>query len=109
MSDPAFVDVISRGPKLSEEQQQHENEKMNEFMDAKVDAAFERLRGDNLYIWKQSLQLAEKEFSQKGVGQTMNFLPKLIIDSHGLKRTINSLILEEDAVPKPVLFKGALP
>lgn len=32
-------------------------------MDNKVEAAFERLRNDNLFIWKQSLELAEKEFT----------------------------------------------
>ena len=37
-------------------------------MDQKVEAAFERLRNDNQYIWKQSIQLAEKEFNEKGVG-----------------------------------------
>ena len=74
-------------------------------MDSKVEAAFERMRGDNLFIWKQSLELAEKEFSQKGVGETMHFLPKTLMDKHDLKRTINSLMLEEEAIPKPVVKK----
>jgi hypothetical protein len=32
-------------------------------MDLKVEAAFEKLRNDNMYIWKQSISLAEKEFN----------------------------------------------
>lgn len=72
-------------------------------MDTKIQDAFEKLRSDNLYIWKQSIELAEKEFNTKGVGQTMNFLPKTILDRNDLKRTVNSLMLEETAMPKPLL------
>jgi len=36
-------------------------------MDSKIQNAFEKLRTDNLYIWKQSIELAEKEFNSKGV------------------------------------------
>ncbi len=33
----------------------------------------------------------------------MNFLPKTILDKNDLKRTVNSLMLEENAMPKPLL------
>jgi len=33
----------------------------------------------------------------------MNFLPKTILDRNDLKRTVNSLILEETTMPKPLL------
>ncbi len=36
----------------------------------------------------------------------MNFLPKTLLDKNDLKRTINSLMLEEDAMPKPILSKN---
>ena len=36
----------------------------------------------------------------------MNFLPKLLLDKQDLKRTINSLMLEEEALPKPVVIKA---
>jgi len=72
-------------------------------MDTKIHSAFEKLKTDNLYIWKESISLAEKEFSQKGVGETMNFLPKLLLDRNDLKRTVNTLILEETFAPKPTL------
>lgn len=76
-------------------------------MDSKIQNAFEKLRNDNLYIWKQSLELAQKEFTEKGVGQTMNMLPKTILDRGDLKRTVNSLIMEENAVPKPQVIPSA--
>jgi hypothetical protein len=74
---------------------------LDEVLDGKIHSAFEGLRNDNLFIWKQSLELAEREFTEKGVGQTMSMLPKTILDRGDLKRTVNSLILEENTVPKP--------
>ena len=35
----------------------------------------------------------------------MNFLPKTLLDKGDLKRTINSLMLEDDAKPKAILAK----
>jgi hypothetical protein len=35
----------------------------------------------------------------------MNFLPKTILDKGELKRTINSLMLEDDAMPKATLAR----
>jgi hypothetical protein len=37
----------------------------------------------------------------------MNFLPKTLMDRNDLKRTVNSLILEETAIPKPLLKQNA--
>ena len=33
----------------------------------------------------------------------MNFLPKIILEKDDLKRTINSLMLEDNSIPKPIL------
>jgi len=96
-----FMDEHSNAVK--EEEQKKLLDKQTELMDTKVHNAFEKLRNDNLYIWKQSIELAEKEFNTRGVTQTMNFLPKTLLDRNDLKRTVNSLILEENYVPKPVL------
>lgn len=82
---------------------------LDEMLDGKIHNAFEGLRSDNLFIWKQSLELAEKEFTEKGVGQTMNMLPKTILDRNDLKRTVNSLILEENTLPKPQVVTSTLP
>lgn len=81
--------------------------KTDEAIDGKIKHAFESLKGDNLFIWKQSIELAQKEFSEKGVGQTMQFLPKTLLDKNDLKRTVNSLILEESSIPRPNLREGA--
>lgn len=35
----------------------------------------------------------------------MNFLPKTLLDKGDLKRTINSLMLEDDSKPKAILAK----
>ena len=81
---------------------------MKENIDLKIEAAVEKLRNDNMYIWKQSIQLAEQEFSKKGVSETMNFLPKLLLDKTDLKRTINTLIMEEEQKPRPLILPDHL-
>jgi len=79
---------------------------MNEQLDTKIQKAFETLRNDNLAVWKQSLELAQREFAEKGVAQTMSMIPKTILDRGDLKRTVNSLLLEENAVPQPQMLGG---
>jgi hypothetical protein len=37
----------------------------------------------------------------------MNFLPKTLLDRNDLKRTVNSLILEDNSIPKPVIKSEA--
>ena len=37
----------------------------------------------------------------------MNFLPKVILEKEDLKRTINSLMLEDTTIPKPMLQQNA--
>ena len=48
---------------------------VEEAIERKVAHVYEQLRNDNLAIWKESLQLAEKEFSEKGVEGTKSLLP----------------------------------
>ena len=77
---------------------------MEEMMDRKVEKVYERVRNDNWIIWKESIRLAEKEFSQGGVQKTMDFLPKVTYDRNDLKRTINTLLYEDaEQRPKPVI------
>lgn len=33
----------------------------------------------------------------------MNFLPKTLLDRNDLKRTVNTLMIEDNSMPKPVL------
>lgn len=93
----------------SKEVEEERKKKTDEAVDGKIQNAFEQLRTDNLYIWKQSLEMAQKEFSEKGVGETMNFLPKTLLDRNDLKRTVNSLILDESTIPNPILKQNAPP
>ena len=76
---------------------------MEEMVDAKMQQVYERLRNDNWLIWKESLRLAEHEFSEDGIKKTMNFLPKVVYDRDDLKREINSLMMQEDQTPRPVV------
>lgn len=78
-------------------------DQLNELVDRKIQDVYEKMRGDNLYIWKESISLAEKEFSSKGLKETLSLLPKLPYDSADLKRTINSLIDKEDQVPPSIV------
>jgi hypothetical protein len=34
----------------------------------------------------------------------MNFLPKILLDKADLKRTINTLMLEDEEKPKPIIL-----
>lgn len=49
-----FTEFIKNSPDIgpSPEERQKEKEAIGEQMDRKVEAAFERLRNDNQYIWK---------------------------------------------------------
>ena len=98
----AMGDTSSSNPALDEMRKKA----LNEQLDSKIQNVFEQLRTDNLFTWKQSLELASKEFTEKGVTQTMNMLPKTLLDRNDLKRTVNSLLLEENAVPKPQMAPG---
>ncbi len=42
----------------SKEVEEQRKKKVDEVIDSKIQNAFEQLRNDNLYIWKQSLQIA---------------------------------------------------
>jgi hypothetical protein len=47
--------LLDEPEEVKKAKEEQELQKYNEMMDAKVESAFERLRNDNLYIWKQSL------------------------------------------------------
>ena len=38
----------------------------------------------------------------------MNFLPKVLLDKADLKRTINTLMLEEEEKPKPIVLPPSM-
>ena len=106
-SDKVFKEKIQKflaegSSAANPEVEEARKRQVDEQVDSKIQGAFEKLRNDNLYIWKQSLEIAQKEFSEKGVAQTMSLLPKTILDRGDLKRTVNSLLMDEQAQqPKP--------
>ena len=80
---------------------------LNELVDRKLDKVYERVRNDNWIIWKESIRLAEKEFSEGGIKKTMDFLPKVTYDRNDLKKTINSLMYDDaEQLPRPVVKVG---
>lgn len=86
------------------DQKPKDDEELKEMMDRKVEKVYERVRNDNWIIWKESLKLAEKEFSEGGIKKTMDFLPKVTYDKNDLKRTINTLMHDDtEQIPKPSL------
>jgi len=81
-----------------------DQDELNELVDRKLEKVYERVRNDNWVIWKESIRLAEKEFSENGIQQTQDFLPKVTYDKKDLKRTINSLMFDDaEQLPKPVV------
>lgn len=74
-----------------------------ETIDSKIERVYERLRNDNWLIWKESIKLAERQFSTEGIQSTMKFLPTVVYDRDDLKRTVNSLMLEGDTMPRAVV------
>ena len=74
-----------------------------ETIDSKIERVYEWLRNDNWLIWKESIKLAEKQFSTEGIQSTMKFLPTVVYDWDDLKRTVNSLMFEGDTMPKAVV------
>ena len=60
-----FTKFMKESPDVGPSPEEREKDKKTseEAMDRKIDAAFEKLRNDNQYIWKQSIALAEQEFS----------------------------------------------
>jgi len=41
-------------------------------------ALLEKLKNDNQLIWKETVTLAEKQFSQKGISDTMDMMPSTL-------------------------------
>lgn len=92
---------------MKSSKQPKDDAELNELVDRKLDKVYERVRNDNWIIWKESIRLAEKEFSEGGIKKTMDFLPKVTYDKKDLKRTINSLMYDDaEQLPRPVIKTG---
>lgn len=51
-----FQEFLKNSPEMkilqSEEEKEKEKNKLNEVLDTKIESAFERMRNDNMYLWK---------------------------------------------------------
>ena len=75
-------------------------------VDGKMKAVLEKLKNENQMMWKETVNIAEKTFSEKGISDSMNLMPMSLQGVTQLKTTIN--ILDEKygdslAQPKPQL------
>lgn len=79
----------------------------NDQVDGKIQAVLEKLKNDNQMIWKDSVSLAEKQFNEKGIQETMDLLPTSLQGVTQLKSTINIVDGAYDQndpnQPKPVI------
>jgi len=44
-------------------------------VDGKIQSVYEKLKNENQMIWKDSVSLAEKQFNEKGISETIDLLP----------------------------------
>jgi hypothetical protein len=66
-------------------------------------AMLEKLKNDNNLMWKETVTAAQKAFSEKGIQDNMDLMPKSLQGIQQLKSTISILEGQQDTVPKPQL------
>ena len=74
-----------------DESNQNKNYATTDAVDGKIQMVLEKLKNDNQLIWKESIELAEKQFNEKGIRETMDLLPTNLQGLKELKSTINIL------------------
>jgi hypothetical protein len=52
-------------------------------------------------LWKETVKMAEKTFSEKGITDSMDLMPGVLQGVSQLKTTINTLEARESVEPKP--------
>lgn len=62
-----------------------------EIVDGKITAVYEKLKKDNQMVWNETISLAEKQFNEKGIQETMDLLPSSIQGKNELRNTIGVL------------------
>ena len=60
-------------------------------VDGKVKAVLEKLKNENQIMWKETVNIAEKTFNEKGISQSMDLMPISLQGVTQLKTTINIL------------------
>jgi uncharacterized protein (UPF0335 family) len=70
-------------------------------VDGKMQSMLEKLKNDNQLLWKETVKMAEKTFSEKGITDSMDLMPGVLQGVSQLKTTINTLEARESVEPKP--------
>jgi len=74
-------------------------------VDGKMKSMLEKLKNDNQMLWKETVKMAEKTFSEKGITDTMDLMPSVLQGVSQLKTTINTLESRDSVEPKPKINK----
>lgn len=83
-------DIKALGPKANADDEYITYATVDQ-VDGKMAALLEKLKNDNQLIWKETVSLAEKQFSSKGIQDTMELMPSTLQGLKQLKSTINIL------------------
>ena len=87
----AKIDKLQTASEAAEKKFQGKEFATSEIVDGKIAAVYEKLKKDNQMVWNETISLAEKQFNEKGIQETMNLLPSSIQDKNELKNTIGVL------------------
>lgn len=87
----AKIDKLQTASEAAEKKFQGKEFATSEIVDGKIAAVYEKLKKDNQMVWNETISLAEKQFNEKGIQETMNLLPSSIQGKNELKNTIGVL------------------
>lgn len=87
----AQIDKLKTTSEENEKKFQGKEFATQEVVDGKIAAVYEKLKKDNQMVWNETISLAEKQFNEKGIQETMNLLPSSIQGKNELKNTIGVL------------------
>lgn len=87
----AKIDKLQTSSEENEKKFQGKEFATQEIVDGKIAAVYEKLKKDNQMVWNETISLAEKQFNEKGIQETMNLLPSSIQGKNELKNTIGVL------------------
>lgn len=85
------IDKLQTASEAAEKKFQGKEFATSEIVDGKIAAVYEKLKKDNQMVWNETISLAEKQFNEKGIQETMNLLPSSIQGKNELKNTIGVL------------------
>jgi len=76
--------------------------KTTEEIDRKIQALMERLSGENISQWNQSVKLTEKVMSPEGVKDTLDSIPPQVLQMSDIKKALHEISEGDQGRPKLV-------